>query len=280
MKRLDIRKLSNKYTFKKLRQAPWAIFGLLLVVIVMKFWTIDAIAFTNTSLKYVDKAAQEAYFNQRYRGKPFLLTNTNKISQEVTESSSYIKTSYASKQFPNKIAVEVEEYEAFLVLQTASECAVLSTEGTVLEIKTYDQPQSDEQKSPNSAPDENRHPLQNQVSDVCNAYVRQFHTPLVYAVEVNANQEVGTQVRNIPFDEIYASIKVVNALYPGVAVIRIEHNNSLLKLHLADGHRIVLSLGSDVEIQLKRLILISAEIQKSDLEYEEIDLQYEAPVVR
>jgi hypothetical protein len=67
--------------------------------------------------------------------------------------------------------------------------------------------------------------------------------------------------------------------YYGYQIDNFVLQDQILTVNLFDGKSIIISFSQDLDIQLKRLIIITGEMSSSNTKFTKMDLRYERPIL-
>ena len=197
----------------------------------------------------------------KYIGENFFLLGIGTIREEILSSSPYVKNATVIKSFPVGIDIAVEErIPAFVVTDVEigladlakdnSGCALVGKDQTVLEKMT---------------------------GEDCSALISEYSVPLL-RVDGDSGYEVGDQVGVFTLDRYAKAVILLEDFgYTSVEILTGEGEDIFLT---AENKAFVYDLSSDHEIQLRRSALVIGEIAAQRLEFTQLDLRFERPVIR
>ncbi len=110
--------------------------------------------------------------------------------------------------------------------------------------------------------------------------VEAFAVPVLFTKKDIGDYQIGQTVDSVPIETIVKSINVVNFLEPGHRVVTIDEIGPVLKLRTDNSHVYIISTDTDIDLQLKRMILVIGEARREGLDYKEADFRYERPILR
>lgn len=234
------KKLCRKKWFKIAR--PIIIVGLIVLTIyiltILGVFKIKKIE-TDKELKHVQNFNQTS---QEYIGKGYFSLNLEQMEKQIKNSSRYIKDISAEKVFPNKIYIEIEEYEPMSYLEYKDVCYIFAQEGNILEENTgYDE------------------------------------CILEQAIKLQTNQNILAEKRLIFDTELYEIVKVLEEFGWNVTGVEFDKN----VLGVTDGEKTVtIEINQEYEAQLSKLYLVLEKVNIEGLEYKSLDLRFERPVMK
>jgi cell division septal protein FtsQ len=233
------RKLCRKKWFKILR--PILIVGLVILIIyiltILGIFQIKKIE-TDNKLKHVANFSETT---KKYLGKGYFSLGLEQMEEEIKNSNRYIKSVSAEKIFPNKIFLEIEEYEPMTYMEYKESCYIFSQEGLVL--------------------DENAE------------YEQCF---LENGIKLETSQNILAEDRLIFDTEIYEIVKVLEEFGWDIKTISFDKN----VLEISDGEKsVTIEVNQEYETQLSKLYLVLEKVNMEGLEYKSLDLRFERPVM-
>ena len=110
--------------------------------------------------------------------------------------------------------------------------------------------------------------------------VEAFAVPVLFTKKDIGDYRIGQTVDSFPIETVVKSINVVNFLEPGHRVVTIDEIGPVLKLRTDNSHVYIISTDADIDLQLKRMILVIGEAKREGLGYKEADFRYERPILR
>ena len=252
---MDIPKLPNNNSsevkisfYKKLCRKKWfkiarPIIIILLIVLVIYLLTILGVfkiknIEVGNELKYVTNIEQ---ITNRYKGLGYFSLDLENLEEEIQNSSKYVKSVKTEKIFPNKILLEVEEYNPELYMEYKDVCYIFSQEGLILEeLAEYEK---------------------------CH---------LENGISVKSSQNILADGKLIFGTEVDEIVKVLEEFGWSVTKLTFEKN----VLQITDGEKaIILEINEEYDNQLARMYLVLEKVNIDNIEYKSIDLRFERPVM-
>jgi hypothetical protein len=233
------KKLSRQKWFKITR--PFIIIGLIVLGIylltVLGVFQIKKIE-KNIELEYVENFTQ---ITNQYIGRGYFSLNLDNMEEEIKNSSRYIKNVSAEKVFPNKIYLDIKEYQPMSYFEYKETCYIISEEGFVLE--------------------------ENMEYENC---------ILENGIKLTSKQNILTEDRLIFDSELLDIVKVLKEF--GWSVNEIEFEENIL--NVTDGEKTVtIEVNQEFENQLSKLYLVLEKVNIESIEYKSLDLRFERPVM-
>jgi uncharacterized protein YuzE len=233
------KKLSRKKWFKIVR--PIIIVGLVVLIVyiltILGVFKIRKIE-TDKELKHAPSITQTT---NQYLGKGYFSLNLAQMEEDIKTSSRYIKEVSAEKVFPNKIYLEIEEYNPISYLEYKDVCYIFAQEGIMLEETTeYEE------------------------------------CLLENGIKLNSKQNILAENRLIFDTELYEVVKVLEEF--GWKVTQVKFNKNVLEI--SDGEKVVtIEINQEYETQISKLYLVLEKVNIEGLEYKSLDLRFERPVM-
>jgi cell division septal protein FtsQ len=248
-KRGFLRKERIGYVFKRILKNLKYLFIIGLLVYVLFYsplFVIREIEINN--LSYTNKEAVLADFDV-LKNRNFFLTDISELREKVIKKYPFVENVFTEKIFPSSVNVEVTEKEPFVLVTNDDGFYMLDREGFVLVEGEYE-------------------------------YLR---------LNYESIDIVGSDLNNIEFHEnspsnfynvvkIHDVVNVLNHYNYGVKKLNVE--NQRLDVELQSDSVFVFSLLDDIDVQLKRLIVVLQKIRSENMDFETIDLRYERPVLK
>jgi hypothetical protein len=233
------KKLCRKKWFKIAR--PFIIITLVILIIyiltILGIFKIKNIKNT-TDLNYVSNLSETT---NQYLGEGYFSLNLGKLEKDVKNSNRYIKEVKAEKIFPNKIHLEIEEYDPMSYLEYKDVCYILSEEGVILE--------------------------QNSEYEKCE---------LEEGIKLNSKQNILAEDKLIFNTELLEIAKVLQEFGWEISEVVFEEN----LLEVSDGEKtVIIEINENYERQLAQLYLILEKVNIESIEYKSLDLRFERPVM-
>lgn len=233
---------------KKILKILKSIAPIILLVYLLFFSPLFVISDLKTNeLNYIKSKDIISEFEILY-GENFFLTDISSLRGEVIKKHPFIERVYTEKIFPNKILINIREKEPAFVVNKEKGCFLLDRYGFVL------------------------------LEEDCNFLKSNYSVKEVFGKDLN-NIEfiVNAQSSFYNAKYLYDIISVLE--YYGYRVKSIESQNHMATFELHDNRFLVFSFLDDIDIQLKRLIIINKKIQVEEMLFKSIDLRYQRPVL-
>lgn len=234
------KKLCRKKWFKILR--PLIIIALVVLLIyiltILGVFKIKKIE-TTKDLQHIQNLSE---VTNQYLGEGYFVLDLDEMEENVRQSFRYVKEVSAQKIFPNKILLEIEEYEPDLYLEYKEVCHILSEKGVILE--------------------------QNEEYEAC---------MLKDGIKLSSQQNILAEEKLIYNIEIWEVLKILEEFGWKVTEVKVDKNI----LEITDGTKTVtIEISDGYETQLSRLYLVLEKANIEGVEYRSLDLRFERPVMQ
>lgn len=204
-------------------------------------------------LQYLDVESISEHLGDLYKDKTLTEVNITEIQSEILKFSPFVKEVYVEKSFPNKIEVRVVERVPEILLLTERECAALDPENIVVEL------------------------IQITEVDECTQLGTKYKLVTFVSTEIKADFEVGKELTSYESEKMILTKRVVQS--KGYVISKIELKEGLYTISLEGEKQIIMSSLQEVEIQLKKFILVVQQIEIDSIQFKTLDLRYERPVI-
>lgn len=200
------------------------------------------------NLKYIDGENIVSDF-MILKGENFFLTDLTDLRTEVIKNYAFIESIYTEKLFPDRIIIHVREKEPFAVVSNEQGCYLLDRFGFVL------------------------------LESDCGSLKSNYSVKEVVGQDLN-NIEfmVNSQSNFYNIENIYKIIQVLDYYNYNVKTIALDGQRAEFILH--DERVLIFSFVDDIEIQLKRFIIVNRKIEIENMSFESIDIRYQRPVLK
>jgi cell division septal protein FtsQ len=246
------RKLLSKGSMLKKKSKIFVYIFLIIVFFYIFFYSplfeIKYIEVNN--LSYLDEST--IYSEISYlKGQNFFLSDVPAARSRIVSNYVFVEEIHTEKVFPNTIVVKITERQPLLLANNAiTGCYLIDGNGYVLS------------------------PQDSSCSNLRENYD---------AIEI-----IGSDIDSFEFlhgtkTQFYPAVKVneiANVLqYYGYMVKSMQLNNQALEVKLVDDSSLFFSLTEDLDVQLKRLIILIQQIRENSMDFEIIDLRFQRPVL-
>jgi hypothetical protein len=233
------KKLCRKKWFRILRPVIIIALVILLVYIltILGVFKIKKIE-TKEDLQYVQNLSK---VTNKYLGVGYFILDLDEMEKDITDSFKYVKDVTAQKIFPNKILLEIEEYQPSLYFEYKDVCYILSEKGIILE--------------------------QNEEYEEC---------ILDDGIKLNSQQNILAEEKLIFGTELWEVLKLLEEFDWETTEVKFDKDI----LEVMDGTRIItIEIDDEYETQLSRLYLVLEKANIEGIEYRSLDLRFERPVM-
>lgn len=200
-------------------------------------------------LDYIDSREIKKDFAHLIGGN-FFLTDLTDVREDVIKNHVFISRIYTEKLFPSTILVNIVEKVPFIIVNTGSECYLLDKEGYVL--------------SPNH---------------LCSELKASYLVKEVLGTDVEGIEfEYGMKSSFYDIGKIHDVSKVLD--YYGYSFRDMSLERQTLRINLSGSGYLVFSVSNDLDIQLKRFIILVKHFESNPESFELVDFRYERPLLR
>ncbi|WKZ30996.1 MAG: FtsQ-type POTRA domain-containing protein [Candidatus Dojkabacteria bacterium] len=214
----------------------------------------------NSDLVNADRELLTAVVEDKVIGANLFSVDIREVRKILLESNPFIKDVYVEKHFPNRVVATLTEREPYLLVDTTNNCYLLDTEGYVLAKTTGEEeievePQLD-----------------------CMTMKEKFPVVIVYSTDVKADFPLGEQSTFYEAVKISIFSKVLKD--NGYILENVELVEGIFLLQVGVDKLIVFSDSQDLDIQLKRFLLVTDKIEEEGLTFRTLDLRYKRPILK
>jgi hypothetical protein len=233
------KKLCRKKWFKILR--PFIFIALVVLVIyiltVIGIFKIKEFRVEN-ELLYVNNLNE---ISEKYKGTAYFSLDLEQLETDIKKSNRYVKDVSTAKIFPNKISVNIEEYQPTYYLELKEVCYILSQEGLVVE--------------------------ENTEYEECS---------LENGIKLESKENILAENKLIFDLELYQVVKILNEF--GWEISNVEFQKNVMLVSDAD-RVLTIEVNQEYEEQLYKLYLVLEKANIEGIEYSSLDLRYQRPVM-
>ncbi len=207
--------------------------------------------YDNSQFQYVDKDELELFVKDNVSKFNYFSLDVNLLEKNIKNSDKFIDEVFAEKVFPAGVLVNITEKQPYITYQSSEGCILID--------------------------DKNRFVIQFENESECKVINTLYNTILIKEVE---NYEIYNESdQEIRLFELF--VKIINALR--------SENITPLEITLKEGEAVITDVGErryifnqddDVNIQVKRFLLVMGQISFDKIEYKELDFRYDRPVLR
>lgn len=200
------------------------------------------------------------YLEENVDGQNYFLLSPSQTSYDMYLNVSRLKTVRIEKSMPNKLIFFVETYEPKYVTHLkARECSVLSAEGIVLEEVC----QNEEEGTP---------------EECCKKYSEDNSLVFFSSPDVEISVFDNDKDRLLILEEVKRVVTVVETFKYEIEEVTLE--NDILEVQDNEGRIFRFTIAGDIDVQLKRFIVVIGRIKSDYMEVGTLDLRFERPVMR
>lgn len=248
------------------------VFSLLLLFslsLLVGLWNVKKIEIINMDKSYSGEQAGyniKMYMDKYVVGRNYFSINTRDIQRALYSEVANLKWVKVEKTMPNKIVLFVKEFEPKYVLNLEQDsCKVLSREGYLLFTICENDTEKEEKEK------------KDVLLECCREFSNGNNLILFQSKElVLSSLEYGRK-KLLLIEDIQNIVKVIET--SSYEIVHIEVENDILEIEELDGRKFKFSLGKDIDIQLRRYIIVLSKIRNDSLEFQTLDLRFERPVL-
>ena len=248
------------------------VFSLLLLFslsLLVGLWNVKKIEIINMDKSYSGEQAGyniKMYMDKYVVGRNYFSINTRDIQRALYSEVANLKWVKVEKTMPNKIVLFVKEFEPKYVLNLEQgSCKVLSREGYLLFTICENDTEKEEKEK------------KDVLLECCREFSNGNNLILFQSKElVLSSLEYGRK-KLLLIEDIQNIVKVIET--SSYEIVHIEVENDILEIEELDGRKFKFSLGKDIDIQLRRYIIVLSKIRNDSLEFQTLDLRFERPVL-
>lgn len=202
----------------------------------------------------------QGYVEENIYGENYFLFSPTSVSQDMYLDISRLKSVRIEKSVPNGLIFFVETYEpkygAYLKAQT---CNILSSEGIVLEEVCED----DQEVG---------------IQECCKEYAQENSLIFFSSPDVEVSLLDNDKDRLLILEEIKKVVTVIEAFKYEIEEITLE--NDILEVKEAEGRIFTFTIADDINVQLKRFMVVVGKVKAEYIEFKTLDLRFERPVMK
>jgi hypothetical protein len=197
----------------------------------------------------------EVYFREEIFGNNYFVFSPMKTSEDMYLSIPKLKSVRIEKVVPDKVVVFVQTYEEKYVASLRdSSCEVLSAQGIVLDSICEEEGQG-----------------------CCEEYAKEKSLIIFSSLDVEASVFEDDKDRLLIMEEVKKVVTVMEAFKYQVQEITLA--NEILEIMDIDGRLFRFTISRDIDVQLRRLIVVLAKANSEYMEFSSLDLRFERPVM-
>ncbi len=198
-------------------------------------------------LRYMDENEVKRDF-EFLKGENFFLTDLSELREQVIKNYAFIENIYTEKVFPSGILVHIREKEPQFVAKNEQGCFLLDESGFVL------------------------------LEGECTFLKANYSVREISGSDLeNIDFFVNSQSNFYNAERIFEVINVLN--YYGYSVKEVFVENQVAEFRLHDDRFFIFSFANNLDIQLKRFIIVKTHLDNENISFESIDFRYQRPVL-
>lgn len=231
----------------------WQILTSSLVTSILNIRQID-ITGVGTELINIDPNRIQTTLEQ-FEGINYFSINLSDIPEVIYKEEPFAKRVVTTKQFPSTISLQIEERLPFILLQIdKTSCVLLDQSSYVLKVEEYME--------------------ENSCTDIASTY----YVPILLIRDTKIDFKENTQSTYYVLEEISEILTVLDFYNYKTTNMILERQ--VLDLYFSKEKFITYSLAEDIQIQNQRFVVVIKEIQSQGIEFQELDVRYNRPVLK
>ncbi len=184
------------------------------------------------------------------KGENFFTTDLHKFREGVVKDFVFIKHVYTKKVFPNKVVVEITEREPFLIAKSDRNCYLIDVEGYVLLPDEWD----------------------------CDSLKDVYEVNHIQGPDIDGiTFEYGEKAELYNLDKIEDIVNVLSHYHYDIKEMELKEH--VLRVYLSEDRKVVFVLLDDVDLLLKRFIIVHKQLNIEGIDFKNLDLRYERPAM-
>ena len=196
------------------------------------------------------------YVEENIYGQNYFQLLPNNVAEKMYLDIPKLKEVRMEKVVPNKVVLFLEEYQPkYAALLKNESCSLLSDDGALLKVVCED--------------------LED---DCCEQYA--IENSLIYFTSPDVEVSIfdDDKDRLLIMEQIAKAVKVIEVFKYDVESITLENN--ILEIMEEEGRIFRFSTADDMNLQLKRFIIVVAKVKSEYMELGTLDLRFERPVMK
>lgn len=244
------------------RNPPLSIFLFLLTLsFLFGFWDVRKYELYDLGGGVVSEGISSSvskYLKENVTGENFFLLNPSFLEKDLYLDIPKLKSVRIEKVAPNKLVLFLETFdEKYVAYLRDQKCYLLAQEGIVLDSICEDEGVGKE---------------------CCKQYAMDNSLTYFFSEKVEPSIFEDDKDRLLIMEEVGKIVKVVEKF--NYRIKRIVLNEEIVELY-DEGDRIFrFTISADIDIQLKRFIVVAGKINSEEMDFSSLDLRFERPVMR
>lgn len=232
---------------------------ILAITFLLGLWNISRLEINELKGGDLDKQTQEKiieYMEENIYGQNYFQLLPNNVGNEMYLNIAQIREIRVEKVIPNKVVLFLEEYEPkYAALLKNKNCSILSNDGALLKVECEDVEDS-----------------------CCEEYAAENSLIYFTSPDVEVSIFDDEKDRLLIMEQIAKAVKVVETFRYNIDSITLSNN--ILEIIDEEGRTFRFSTADDMNLQLKRFIVVVAKVKSEYMEIGSLDLRFERPVMK
>lgn len=212
-------------------------------------------------------------------GQSFFSADVLNLQTKIKKDFVFIDEIYIEKVFPDSIVVNVFEAKPDVILGApeVNKCYLISDKSVVLDI--YEGEESDAQLQSGSDENTDDNPDAALVlQSICEQFVDKYSVSYIETYDALPELATGDESTYYFVSQINDGIRVISSYK--LIVNNVVIKNNVCQFNLEGGKIIRMDLTQDFDTQLKRFIVVITEMQDEGLDFTQMDVRFERPVIK
>jgi hypothetical protein len=244
------------------RNLPLFIFLFLLILsFLLGFWDVKKYELYDLGGGVVSEGISSSvskYLKENVTGENFFLLNPSSLEKDLYLDIPKLKSVRIEKVAPNKLVLFLETFdEKYVSYLKNQKCYLLAQEGIVLDSICEDEEVGKE---------------------CCKQYAIDNSLTYFFSEEVEPSIFEDDKDRLLIMEEVGKIVKVVEKF--NYRIKRIVLNKEIVELYDESERVFRFTISADIDIQLKRFIIVVGKINSEEMDFSSLDLRFERPVMR
>ncbi len=198
------------------------------------------------------------YLKENVTGENFFLLNLSSLEKDLYLDIPKLKSVRIEKVAPNKLVLFLETFdEKYVAYLRDQKCYLLAQEGIVLDSICEDEEVGKE---------------------CCKQYAIDNSLTYFFSEKVEPSIFEDDKDRLLIMEEVGKIVKVVEKF--NYRIKRIVLDKEVVELYDESDRVFRFTISADIDIQLKRFIVVAGKVNSEEMDFSSLDLRFERPVMR
>lgn len=206
-------------------------------------------------LESVNRDTVEKYIEENIFGRNFFYFSPQEAERSMYMDIPFIKDIKIEKVMPNKIVVFLEIYkEEYATYLKGGKCNIVSSNGTKL-----------------------KEVCEEDVQSCCLEYSVNNQLPFLISMEIDISNLENDKDKLLIMEDISKVVTIARGLNFKITEINLAED--ILEIKDDANHLFRFSMINDFDVQLKRLVVVVKKLKGDSIDFTNIDLRFERPVM-